>query len=136
VKVRALVPPGSQLTITGLDTLIIVPPQTTWTVRMHVHSAALGSTQLQLQLVTEHGMALPGNPQTFSVQTTRYGRALLILIAAALGVLVLTSLARWVRRGLKDGASGKDGAGVSDGAGGRDDASPELVQAELTKDRE
>lgn len=154
VKVHALVPPGSQLTITDPNTLIIVPPLTTATVRMHVHSAALGSTQLQLQLVTRWGIPLPGKLQPFSVQATRYGRALLILIGAALGVLVLTSLARWVRRGLKDGSGNKDGAvnkdgagnkdgarnkdggGSQDGAGGREGASPELVQAELTKDRE
>jgi hypothetical protein len=142
VKVHALVPPGSQLTITDPNTLIIVPPQTTTTVRMHVHSAALGSTQLQLQLVTRYNIPLPGKLQPFSVQATRYGRALLILIGAALGVLVLTSLARWVRRGLKDGATGKDGAGNRDGAGnqdghgGREGARPERVQGELTKDRE
>ena len=142
VKVHALVPPGSQLTITDPNALIIVPPQTTKTVRMHVHSAALGSTQLQLQLVTKNDIPLPGRLQPFSVQATRYGRALLILIGAALGVLVLTSLARWVRRGLKDGATGKDGAGSKDGAGnqdgagGREGARLELAQAELTKDRE
>lgn len=136
VKVHALVPLGSQLTITDPDTLIIAQPQTTTTVRMHVHSAALGSTQLQLQLVTAKGIPLPGKLQPFSVQATRYGRALLILIGAALGVLVLTSLARWVRRGLKDGATGKDGPGNQDGAGGREGARLELAQAELTKDRE
>jgi hypothetical protein len=147
VKVRAVVPPGSQLTITDYNSPIMVPSQQTVTVRIHVHSAALGSTMLKLQLVTKDGIPL-GKPQSFTVQATRFGRALLILIAAALGVLVLTSLARWVRRGLKDGTSGKDGASGRNSASGRDGtdakdgashgdgASQELAQAELTKDRE
>jgi Family of unknown function (DUF6049) len=142
VKVHALVPPGSQLTITDPNSLITVPPQQTLTVRMQVHSAALGSTQMQLQLVTKDGIPLPEDPQPFTVQATRYGRALLILIGAALGVLVLTSLARWVRRGLKDGASHKEGIShkegtdAGDGASLGEGASQELVQAELRKDRE
>jgi hypothetical protein len=132
VKVHALVPPGSQLSITDYNSLIIVPPGQTATVRLQVHSAALGSTMLRLQLVTKYGIPLPGKPQPFSVQATRFGRALLILIGAALGVLVLTSLARWVRRGLKDGAGHKDdgsgrdeagGAGQADGASGADERS-------------
>jgi hypothetical protein len=108
VQVRALLPPGSQLTIGDFNALITVPSQQIKTVRMPVHSAALGSTMMQLQLVTKEGMPLPEEPQMFSVQSTRFGRALLILIGAALGVLVLTSLARWIRRGFKDGASGVD----------------------------
>ena len=141
VKVRAVVPPGSQLTITDYNSPIIVPSQQTYTIRLQVHSAALGSTMMQLQLVTKDDIPL-GKPQSFTVQATRFGRALLILIGAALGVLVLTSLARWVRRGLKDEASGKDGASRKDGADGKDGAShgdgasQNLMQAELTKDRE
>jgi len=116
VQIHALLPPGSALSIGDFNSLVTVRAGETQTVRLPVHSAALGSTMMQLQLVTKDGMALPGPPQTFSVQATRFGRALLILIGAALGVLVLTSLARWVRRGLRDGA-------VKDGAGGADDRS-------------
>ena len=37
---------------------------------------------------------------SLTVQSTRYGRAILVLIAAAIGVLVLTSVYRGVRRWL------------------------------------
>jgi hypothetical protein len=84
---------------------------------------------MRLQLVTKEGTPLPGKPQLFTVQATRFGRALLFLIGGALGVLVLTSLARWVRRGLKADADGgthdggaQDGA-ATDSASGADDRS-------------
>ena len=70
---------------------------------MPVHSTAIGTTTMQLQLVTENGSPLPWTPLSLSVQVTRYGRALLVLIAAALGVLVLTSVARWIRKSQNDG---------------------------------
>jgi hypothetical protein len=105
VMVQAVVPPGSQLSIGDFNKLLTVQPQSTVTVSLPVRSAALGSTIMRLQLVTREGKPLPGRPQLFTVQATRYGRALLFLIGGALGVLVLTSLARWVRRGLKADAA-------------------------------
>jgi hypothetical protein len=52
-----------------------------------------------------------------SVQATRYGRALLVLIAAALGVLVLTSVARWIYRWMNDGRNNGKADGRSGGTG-------------------
>jgi len=89
----------------------------TGTVRMPVHSTAIGTTTMQLQLVTKNGSPLTWTAQSLSVQATRYGRALLVLIAAALGVLVLTSVARWVRRWLRDGKAGDRTEGRSGGTG-------------------
>jgi hypothetical protein len=130
VMVQAVVPPGSQLSIGDFDRLLTVQPQSTVTVSLPVRSAALGSTIMRLQLVTREGTPLPGNPQLFTVQATRFGRALLFLIAAALGVLVLTSLARWVRRGLKAGtdvpaaaAGGEGQDGTAQGDAPADNAS-------------
>jgi hypothetical protein len=114
VKVHAVVPSGSQLSIDEFSSLIPIRPHQTETVRMPVRSAALGSTLVQLQLVTSKGIPL-GTTQSLSIESTRFGRALLIVIAAALGVLVLASLARWTRRWLRDGISGADGR--SGGAG-------------------
>jgi hypothetical protein len=113
VQVRAR-PAGSQLSIGDFNPLVILLPQQTKTVRLPVHSAALGSALIQLQLVTKNGTPL-GSTQSLSIESTRFGRALLIVIAAALGVLVLASLARWVRRWWRDGTSGADGR--SEGAG-------------------
>jgi Family of unknown function (DUF6049) len=114
VSVHASVQPGSQLSVSNPDLLVSVPANQITTRRLQVHSAALGSALLQLQLLTKAGVPLAGKPQSVTVETTRYGAALLILIAAALGVLVLTAVARWIRRWLRDGGSGHHVSGRSD----------------------
>ena len=109
VRVVATLAPDSQLQVGKVD-LIKISGGTTQTVRMPVHSTAIGTTTMQLQLVTENGSPLPSTALSLSVQVTRYGRALLVLIAAALGVLVLTSVARWIRKSQTDGkADGRSG---------------------------
>jgi len=100
VQVHVSVPPGSQITVSNLST-IIVPAGQIKTIGMKVHSPALGSTLVQLQLVTKDGTPLPGATQSLNVETTRFGRTLLILIGVALGLLVLASLARWTRRAVR-----------------------------------
>jgi hypothetical protein len=85
---------------------------------------------LQLQLLTKDGTPLPGATQSLSVETTRFGRTLLIVIAAALGMLVLASLARWTRRAvarLRNGGGGHHvrGNGVNSG----DDSDPAVSSA-------
>jgi hypothetical protein len=93
----------SQLTIGGVPDLIIVQAQQAVTVRLHVSSAPQGSTVIQLSLSTPKGTPLPAFTGTqLTVQSTRYGRAILFLIGSAIGVLVLTSLYRAVRRWLHD----------------------------------
>ncbi|MGH3268384.1 MAG: DUF6049 family protein, partial [Trebonia sp.] len=98
VQVRVVATPsaGSQLSVSKFADLIQVPAGQTGTVRVPLHSSAITTTTMQLQLQTENGSPLTGTSQLLSVQATRYGRALLVLIAAALGVLVLTSVARWI----------------------------------------
>jgi Family of unknown function (DUF6049) len=114
VAVTVKLPKGSPLTV-GKDgkfsSLIEVPAGKTGTVRMPVSSSAISTTTMQLQLVTKNGSPLTWTTQTLSVQATRYGRALLILIGAALGVLVLTSGARWLRQWLNDTKAGSGGTG-------------------------
>jgi hypothetical protein len=105
VQVAAILPSGSQLTVSKFDSLITVQAKETRTVGMPVRSSGLGTTTLQLQLQTRNGLPLTWTSQSLSIQVTRYGRALLVLIAAALGVLVLTSVARWIRRRLNDGGA-------------------------------
>jgi hypothetical protein len=117
VRVVATVPAGSQLSVGKFDDLLVVPPMKIGTVRMPVHSTTIGTTTMQLQLVTKSGSPLTWTAQSLSVQATRYGRALLVLIAAALGVLVLTSVARWVRRWLRDGKADDRTEGRSGGTG-------------------
>jgi hypothetical protein len=88
----------SQLSIGHFKSLITVLPQQAPTIRVPVNSAPIGATAIQLSLTTVHGKALPLSLTSLTVESTRYGRAILFLIGAAIGVLVLTSVFRGVRR--------------------------------------
>ena len=119
VQVRVVATPSdaSQLSVGKFVDLLQVPSKKTGTVRVPLHSSAITTTTMQLQLQTEDGSPLTWTSQSLSVQATRYGRALLVLIAAALGVLVLTSMARWIRRWLNDGRNNAKADGRSGGTG-------------------
>ena len=90
----------SQLTVGPFQDLITVQPQQAPTIRLPVNSAPIGPTAIQLSLTTANGKLLPLEPITLTVESTRYGRAILFLIGAAIGVMILTSGYRGVRRWL------------------------------------
>jgi len=94
----------SQLTVGHFQDLVVIPPQAPVTVRLPVSSAPQGSTVIRLGLTSADGTPLPwaGANTSLTVVSTRYGRAILFLIGAAIGVLVLTSVYRGVRRWLRD----------------------------------
>jgi hypothetical protein len=106
VRVYATTSPGSHLSVgsfnTSPDSLRVIQPKQTNTVRMPLQSTAIGTSTLQLQLVTANGSPLAETTRTppveLSVEVTRLGRTLLVIIGAALGVLVLTSAFRLRRR--------------------------------------
>jgi Family of unknown function (DUF6049) len=105
VKVYASVvnTPGrtSQLTVGRFHDLIVVPPHTTGQlVRLPVSSAPQGSTVIKLSLTSADGTPLPVVPKSLTVLSTRYGRAILFLIGAAIAVMILASGYRGVRRWL------------------------------------
>jgi Family of unknown function (DUF6049) len=108
VRVVATVPNSplrtSQLTIGHFQDVVTIPANAPGTVRLPVNSAPQGSTQIKLSLTSADGTALPFTETSLTVLSTRYGRAILFLIGAAIGVLVLTSLYRAVRRWLRDDA--------------------------------
>jgi hypothetical protein len=91
----------AQLTIGNFQDLVKVQPQQTALVRLPVSSAPIGPTAIQLSLTTANKRTLLLEPTTLTVESTRYGRAILFLIGAAIGVLVLTSVFRGVRRRLQ-----------------------------------
>jgi hypothetical protein len=93
----------SQLTFGHVRDLVTVPPGQAVTVRLHVSSAPIGSTLIRLSLTGANGTPLTFAAKSFTVVSTRYGRAILFLIGAAIGVLVLTSVYRAVRRWLNTG---------------------------------
>ena len=92
----------SQLTIGRFNNLVVVQPGDAALVRLPVRSAPQGSTVIQLSLTSADGKPLPftGATASLTVVSTRYGRAILFLIGAAIGVLLLTSGYRGVRRRL------------------------------------
>ncbi|TVZ01739.1 hypothetical protein EAS64_30215 [Trebonia kvetii] len=118
VRVVATAPEGSQLEVGSLSKPLNVPPHQTGTVRLALHSGTIGTTTVQLQLVTQNGSPL-GTARPLSVEVTRFGRSLLIIIGAALGILVLTSAYRLRRkrnaagghRGSPDDTANAGGAG-------------------------
>ncbi len=94
----------SQLTVGRMPRTVIVPPNQPLTVRLQVSSAPQGSTVIHLSLTSANGTPLTFTDTQLTVLSTRYGRAILFLIGAAIGVLVLTSVYRGVRRRLHDDA--------------------------------
>lgn len=110
VQVRVIASPASnRLSVGKFKSLVTIGSNATNTVRLPISSTALGSTIVQLQLVTKNGSPLAWTSESLSVQSTRYGRALLVLIGAALGVLVFASAVRWIRQWLADGKAGGTG---------------------------
>jgi Family of unknown function (DUF6049) len=101
----------SQLTVGQIQKPIVVQPQETVNVRLPISSAPQGSTAIRLSLTSANGTPLGFATTSLTVQSTRYGRAILFLIAAAIGVLILPSGYRGVRRWLHADARGRGDAG-------------------------
>jgi hypothetical protein len=101
VKVEVSAPAGSGIQA-GTSSPLLVQAGKTNTVTIPVQSATLGTTTLQLQLATQNGTLLTwkGAKQPLSIEVTRFGRSLLIVIGGALGILVLTSAYRLRRKRL------------------------------------
>ena len=119
VKVVASTPAGSQLQVGAFNSLLKVQAGKTNTVRMPVHSATIGTTTMQLQLATQDGTPLTwqGASQPLSVEVTRFGRSLLIIIGGALGILVLTSAYRLRRKRRTGNGGSADKTANAGGAG-------------------
>jgi Family of unknown function (DUF6049) len=119
VEVRVSVPPGSTLQVGSYERLLTVNAHMTQTVRIPVSSSGggVGTTTMQLQLFTRNGTPLTDTKAnaSMSVEVTRFGRTLLVVIGGALGVLVLTVIIR-LRR--KRRASATHGGGADDRANG------------------
>jgi hypothetical protein len=104
------------LTISPEKPIIIQAGQTV-VLKLSIHNALQGSHEIYLNLTSANGTPL-GIGSKVSVNSTRFGQAILILIAAAIGLLLLTSVFRSKRRRLAGDASG-DSAGnvIGDPAG-------------------
>jgi Family of unknown function (DUF6049) len=66
--------------------------------KVEITAANVGSTTLTLRLLTSRGSPFPAQ-STVIIQATHYGTLALVVIGGALGVFILTSVARGFRRG-------------------------------------
>jgi hypothetical protein len=100
VRVGASAELGSSLTVTSPAAPLVVNPGMTGSVRLVLHSTTIGTTTLQLQLQAKDGSPLtwPRASEPLSVEVTRFGRLILVIIFGALGVLVLATVLRLRRK--------------------------------------
>jgi hypothetical protein len=100
VRVGASAELGSSLTVTSPAAPLVVNPGMTGSVRLVLHSTTIGTTTLQLQLLAKDGSPLTWAraSEPLSVEVTRFGRLILVIIFGALGVLVLATVLRLRRK--------------------------------------
>jgi Family of unknown function (DUF6049) len=118
VHVKLQAESSGGVTGAGPPRTVTVPPGEQETFRVAVTAASAGSTTLLFRLLTPEGVPFPAKT-SMTVQATNYGTLALVIIAAALGVFVLTAGARaWrrTRRRLRPGPSdsGDQAAGPRD----------------------
>jgi hypothetical protein len=116
VRVGASAELGSSLQVTSPRKALVVNPGMTGSARLDLHSTTIGTTTLRLQLLTKDGspLAWKYTSEPLSVEVTRFGRLILVIIFGALGVLVLAAvlrLRRKRRRGRASEAGSDDDAG-------------------------
>src|SRR5580692_1024197 len=120
VRVGASAELGSSLTVTSPAAPLVVNPGMTGSVRLVLHSTSIGTTTLQLQLLAKDGspLAWPRASEPLSVEVTRFGRLILVIIFGALGVLVLATVLRLRRKRRRVGV-GETGDDDDTGDAGR-----------------
>ena len=119
VRVGASAELGSSLQVTSPHEALVVNPGMTGSDRLVLHSTTIGTTTLRLQLLTKDGSPLtwPLASEPLSVEVTRFGRLILVIIFGALGVLVLAAvlrLRRKRRRGHESEPGSDDASNMAD----------------------
>jgi Family of unknown function (DUF6049) len=115
VKVRLKVTVPSNGSISSSQPPVqIIGPSKVVNVHLKMKSAQVGSTTVRLSLLTPDGKALPGAPVAMTIRATHFGTLALVILAAALGVFMITSAARAIRQGRSAPHEGdQDGSGAS-----------------------
>ena len=124
VNVKLQADPSGGITVRGPPHVVTVPPGQQDIVKISVAATTVGSTVLRLRLLTPQGAPFSA-AATVTIQATHYGTLALVIMAAALGVLVLTAVTRgFRRRGGGRGARKDDDDGPL-GGGERRDVGPQ-----------
>jgi Family of unknown function (DUF6049) len=108
-------PPGGGLLLEqSPKSVVTVRANGTVTITVNVQATQVGSTTITLYLLNQYGQRLTTDtgPPTVTVQATQFGNLALIILAAALGIFMIASAVRAVRRGPsppdKPGDAGQD----------------------------
>lgn len=120
VRVRLEADPGGGVTVKKQPRTMTVPAGEQVIVRLQVTASGVGSTNLTLSLLTPGGTPIPGARASMTIQATHYGTLALVIIAAVLGVFMISSGIRTFRRRGRRGrgaAPGSDQPGASPGPG-------------------
>jgi Family of unknown function (DUF6049) len=124
VEVRLEVGPSSGISVKGQPPLTVIPAGQQQIKKVEITATNVGSTTLTLRLLTPQGAPFPVQTSV-TIQVTHYGTFALVIIAAALGVFVLTSVARGFRRGRR--ARRDKSSGDGDDAGRQDPGEADTV---------
>ena len=119
--------PASRITVLKPRSTVTIGPHQQRTVAVRVRSSVAGSTTLTLTLLAPDGQPLPGTTAQLTVDATHFGTTALVIIAVAIGVFIISSVARAIRRGIRGpGAPDPDGPPGPDRGG----AAPEASRAD------
>jgi len=128
VNVKLQADPSGAITVRGPPHVVTVPPGQQVIVKISVAATTVGSTVLRLRLLTPQGVPFSA-AATVTIQATHYGTLALVIMAAALGVLVLTAVTRGLRRRGAGRGGGRgarqDGDGGGPGGGEPQDTGPQ-----------
>jgi Family of unknown function (DUF6049) len=108
---------AGRLSIGSFDGLVTVPAGKTTTIRLPVRAHTVGETDVTLTLYSRNGSPLPYTRVNLTVRATRFGTLALVIMCVALGVFVLTSSARAIRRSRRDGGQPDNDHESSDAPG-------------------
>jgi hypothetical protein len=105
-------PPGGGLQIKqDPGGMITVPARKEETTTLHVDATQVGSTTIRLWLANRHGHPLPSPAVRVTVQATQFGNLAMIVLAGGLGVFMVGSAYRAIRRGRPAPPDNADNAG-------------------------
>ena len=95
--------PGSGVRMVSSDLAVTTKPivvagQRVFTTKLQVEETGVGTTEIDMHLLTARGQALPGATAKMTVTTTHFGTFALVILAAALGIFMITSAGRAIRR--------------------------------------
>ncbi len=116
VRLQVSVPGGAGMVIRA-PAIRTIPPDSVVNIKLNVHAATVGSTIIHLALLAPNGAVLPGSTVAMTIRSTQFGTLALVILAAALGIFMITSAARAIRQGGAARDSDPPGSG-QDHAGG------------------